>query len=212
MDEKAKAIQDASKLGAKALDSADKLGGFLSKVFGTLPEDVVGIIGADWLHHIRIRNAVKLSQRTEEIIKQRGIKDTIAMSPSIAIPLLESAQDESRDELQELWARLLANGMDPDRSQSVRISIISIVKSFDPLDAIILEKAFLSSKNGTYCDLVPIRSELKPTQDEFEISIQNLVRLGCCNRGTTRIEGHNTTSEVIEFTPLGREVIKACSL
>ncbi len=42
-----------------------ELGGFLGKVFGTLPQDTVGVLGGDWLHHIRVRNAKKLQKRTE---------------------------------------------------------------------------------------------------------------------------------------------------
>ena len=213
MNEKAKAIQEASKLGTKALETTDKLGSFLSRVFGTLPEDVVGIVGADWLHHIRIRNAARMSQRTEEILKQRGITKTHPMSPSVAIPLLQSAQDESRESLQELWARLLANGMDPDRCATVRLSIISIVKSFDPLDAVILERAYgLCGDGGSTSDILNLRAELQITQDEWEISLQNLERLGCLRRGTTSWKEGVKIEELIEFTPIGREIIRACSL
>jgi hypothetical protein len=99
MNEKAKAIQEASKFGTKALETTEKLSSFLSRVFGTLPDDVIGIVGADWLHHIRIRNIVKMAQRTDEILRERGITKTHPMSPSVAIPLLHSAQDESRESL-----------------------------------------------------------------------------------------------------------------
>lgn len=71
--EEVRALQEVAKFGTKALESGDKLGGFLSKVFGTVPSDVVGVVGGDWLHHIRIRNAAKLAQRTEEILRDRGI-------------------------------------------------------------------------------------------------------------------------------------------
>ena len=141
--EEAKAIQEVAKFGTKALESGDKLGGFLSKVFGTVPSDVVGVVGGDWLHHIRIRNVAKLAQRTEEILRNRGIlEQTEPMSPSVALPLLHAAQDETREQLREMWARMLANGMDSSRSASVRQSIIATVKGLDPLDAVILQMAF----------------------------------------------------------------------
>jgi hypothetical protein len=213
MNEKAKAIQEASKFGTKALETTEKLSSFLSRVFGTLPEDVIGIVGADWLHHIRIRNIVKMAQRTDEILRERGITKTHPMSPSVAIPLLHSAQDESRESLHELWARLLANGMDPNRSATVRLSIISIVKSFDPLDAVILERAYrLSEDEGRTSDITNLQAKLQITQDEYDISIQNLQRLGCFIHGTTSWKENVKTKEEVEFTPIGREIMRACSL
>lgn len=50
---------------------------------------------------------------------------------------LIGAQEESREELAELWARLLANAMDPNMN-SVRQSFIDAVKRMDPLDAVVL--------------------------------------------------------------------------
>ena len=64
-----KAAKEAVKETAKL---TRELGGFLSKVFGTLPQDTIGVLGGDWLHHIRIRNAYRLQRRTEEILSGRG--------------------------------------------------------------------------------------------------------------------------------------------
>jgi len=44
-DEQAKAIQELAKLGDHLLGTAEKSGHFLSKTFGTLPENLVGILG-----------------------------------------------------------------------------------------------------------------------------------------------------------------------
>lgn len=212
--EEAKAIQELSKFGTRALDSADKLSNFLSRVFGTLPADVVGVVGGDWLHHIRIRNAAKLVQRTEEILRNRGIFDqTEPMSPSVALPLLHAAQDETREQLREMWARMLANGMDPNRRGSIRQSVIAAVKGFDPLEALILQKAFDMLQNkDKLADSPGMEKELGVTSDEFRLSIDNLSRLGCISGTSGKSEGgtHITTS--VSLTPLGREVLRACSL
>lgn len=142
-DELSKAVPEALKFSTKALEIGGKLGSFLSRVFGAVPEDMVGVLGGDYLHHIRIRNAEKLMERTSKILKDRSIeKDTIPLSPNIALLLLNAAQDESREELQELWARMLANAMDLNRSSVVRQSVIAAVKAFDPLDAKVIEAAF----------------------------------------------------------------------
>ena len=213
-NEEVKAIQEFSKFGTRALDSADKLGNFLSKVFGTLPEDVVGVVGGDWLHHIRIRNASKLAQRTEEILYNRGIlNQTEPMSPSVALPLLHAAQDEAREQLREMWARMLANGMDPNRRGSVRQSVIAAVKGFDPLDALLLQKAFdMSPNKGKSSDFPGFEKELNATSDEVQLSISNLSRLGCISGTSSKFEGGIEITTEVSFTPLGREVLRACSL
>jgi hypothetical protein len=212
--EKAKAIQEAAKFGSKCLESGEKLGSFLSKVFGTLLSDVVGIVGGDWLHHIRIRNAAKLAQRTEEILSERGILDnTEPMSPSVALPLLHAAQDETRDLLREMWARLLANGMDPKRSQSVRRSIIATIKKLDPLDALVLQRAFdmLSIKDAPGHP-IGLDRLLDVSADELDVSLSNLSKLECIGSiGIESVEGVSVPTSV-QLTSLGREVVRACSL
>src|SRR6185437_15652234 len=112
--EQAKAVQEGSKAVGKAIDLTDKVGSFLGRVLGTPIEDAVGLVIGDRLHHARLRNADRLARRTEEILAQRNVKPE-PVSANLAIPLLQAAQDESREKLQELWARLLANAMDPKR-------------------------------------------------------------------------------------------------
>ncbi|WP_159441345.1 Abi-alpha family protein [Desulfopila aestuarii] len=214
LEEEAKAIQEVSKFGVKALDNADKLGGFLSKVFGTVPEDVVGVIGGDWLRHARIRNAAGLAKRTEEILRERGIENqTEPMSPSVAIPLLEAAQDETRKELHEWWCRLLANGMDPDRSHLVRVSIIETIKRLDPLDALVLEKLCEKADaeySTTFMITKDIGGALAVHQNEFELSIGNLTRLSCAIR--TPLTNDKSITHAVCIDRLGWEVIRSTRL
>jgi hypothetical protein len=92
--------------------------------------DLIGVAGGDYLGQVRRRNAIRMAHRTDEIISARHIQETVAISPSLAIPLLSAAGDESRPELQDLWARLLANAMDPARANNLRIEFIEAVKRF----------------------------------------------------------------------------------
>ena len=124
----------------KVKDATAQLEGFLSRVFGTAPKDAAGFLGGDWLREVRIRNLDSLAQQPEEVIRERRIENgTEPVSPSVAIRLLRAAQNESCDELRELWARLLANGMDASRSKSVRASVVKTVEQFDPLDGVLLQ-------------------------------------------------------------------------
>lgn len=209
-----KTVQEVSKLGTKALGTGDKLGGFLSRVFGAVPEDVVGLVGGDFLHHIRIRNAAKLQKRTDEILKERGIKnDTQPLSPNIALPLLNAAQNESREELQELWARMLANAMDPNLSSVVRQSIITAVQTFDPLDAKVLETSFkFTSKGVVNISASKVLESLGISWGEFETSLKNLDDLKCIKKYTKQGQPSMETTSGITITYFGREILRACSL
>ncbi|MHC4138973.1 MAG: hypothetical protein ACYSR1_03820, partial [Planctomycetota bacterium] len=59
-----KATTEGLKFGTKALETGEKLAGFLPRVFGTVPEDVAGVVGGDWLRQVRIRNADRLARKT----------------------------------------------------------------------------------------------------------------------------------------------------
>lgn len=113
MSEEAKAVAAVAGATGKAIDAATDLGGFAGKVLGTLPQDAVGLLG-DWVSHLRTRNAHRLQLKTDEILSSRNAVIE-PLSLVVARPLLEAAQDESREELVELWARLLANAMDLSR-------------------------------------------------------------------------------------------------
>src|SRR5207302_1314472 len=102
-DEQAKAIQEVAKTTGAALELTGKAGAYVGWVLGTVPADLVGVLGGDWLAQVRIRNLARYWERTKEILGDRGMTETTAVSPSIAVPLLQAAADESREELQELW-------------------------------------------------------------------------------------------------------------
>jgi hypothetical protein len=82
-------------------------------------------------------NLDALRRRTAEILRERDVQRPIELSPNQATELLTAAQDESRETLAELWARLLANAMDPNMN-NVRQSFIDAVKKMDPPDAVVL--------------------------------------------------------------------------
>jgi hypothetical protein len=137
----ANAVEAIAKTAGQALDVIHDTGGYLRHVFGEVPADLVGVLGGAWLHerHIRIRDALR--GRTEQLLRERNVEQTIELSPNMAAALIAGAQEESQEELAELWARLLANAMDP-RLRSVRHSFIEAVKAMDPTDALVLVELY----------------------------------------------------------------------
>lgn len=168
-DEQAKAIQEAIK-------TLQSVGEFLREALGTAPEDVVALLGGNWLKVRRAENLIRTLAKAKARLKRDGIK-VEAASLSLGLPILIAAADESRDELQDLWAKLLAAAADPDRAKSFRIAFIETVKKMDPLDAAVLQSAQAIGGNIRGETRNAFVAQLHVTRDEIDISIQNLQKL-----------------------------------
>ena len=124
-------LSDAEAEAAKELlKTAQGFGGFVRDILGTVPEDLIGLLGGDWLKVRRFENILRTIKKAHDRLEKDGIKPEAA-SLSVSLPILRAAADESREELQDLWADLLAASADPARSRSFRNEFIEIIK--DPI-------------------------------------------------------------------------------
>jgi len=182
-EEAPRALAESAKFGSRLLDSADKLGGYLADVAGRGPHDFVGVVIGDWLAHVRVRRWTKLQADTKRILEERGVKEPYEeISPSIAVPLLEAAVDETREELAELWAKLLAAASDPSRKNRVRSSLIATLKQMDPLDAKVLDalnKAYPAGFGQGSNARDQLTKSLAAAQDDILVSFARLEQLQC---------------------------------
>jgi len=178
-EESAKAIQEAAKFLSKLVEAGAGVGHYLDRIFGRVPDNLVGYLGGDWLLEHRVRNAERLRAETEQIRRRRGTQETADISPSVAIPLVQAAIDEDREGLRELWAKLLANAMDPERTHLVRPTLINLLKKLDPLDARALQQ-MAEAPMGPPGDIADALSKrLGISRDEAFFSIEHLYELGC---------------------------------
>jgi hypothetical protein len=156
----------------------EKGGSYLGTVLGTLPADLVGYYFGDPVRFKRAKRLMEMEAEIREHHERWGYKGTKEnLSPSLGIPLLEAASDESRERLKELWSKLVAAAMDPERKNLVRGSVIEAVKRMDPLDAIVLER-IESGSLGPANPANVLAQGLSVSQDEVVVSITNLQRLG----------------------------------
>jgi hypothetical protein len=203
-DAQAEAVKAVAGLGTTLVAEGGQLARYMGRVLGTAPEDAVGLVLGDPLHFVRTVIARALDQLVSKIFERRGVTDTQPVSPSVAIPLLRAAYDESRPELQQLWAELIAAAMDPKRSGRVRLSFIDTLKRFDPLDALVLRTRYTQSGDLSPNALEFSMKSLNTARDEIEISIGNLIALNCIfRRGADRHD--------FQITPYGRELMGVCS-
>ncbi|HKD24615.1 MAG TPA: Abi-alpha family protein [Xanthobacteraceae bacterium] len=174
----AHAIEEAAKTAGKAIDAASETGKYFSRVLGQVPENLVGILD-DWLYHKRARLWAEHNARTFEHLRRWGAKEPFEdPAPALAVPLIAAAIDEDREELKDLWARLLASAMHPDRKKRVRLSFIGILKQLDPLDALCLRALDEKKDSVAREEWHPmLMTRFAASADEIQVSIDKLREL-----------------------------------
>ena len=200
-DEEAKAAAALVPLGQTIAQESGDLARYVGRILGTAPHDAVGLILGDPLRFVRQALAARYDKLLTAIFARRQIESTQPVSPSVAIPLLRAAYDESRPELQKVWAELIAAAMDPKRSDRMRGSFIKTVLAFDPLDSVVLQCIMQKSPSVQVGTIV---SAIGREEDQVLISRDNLIGERC-------IEALPTDLRALNLTPYGRELMRACS-
>jgi Abortive infection alpha len=116
-------------------------------------------------------------RKARERLKRDGIK-VEAASLLIGLPIFEAASDEGREELQNIWASLLAAAADPARSKYFRVAFIETAKGMDPLDALLLNALRGVGGRMTNDARNSIAAQMHVSRDQVEVSIGNLSKLG----------------------------------
>jgi hypothetical protein len=170
---------EQAKLGQELVKAGSGLAGWFADLLGHLPEDLMGLLIGDRVRAKRIEKTAVLWHKTRERLRDRGI-DPEPPSLKYAIPILEAAADEENEELQDLWARLLAAAMDPKRRDAMRQAFIYTVKEMDPLDAAVLK--VIRDNGGAQWSPTgrdAIATRLACSRDEVIVSFQHLAKLDC---------------------------------
>jgi len=225
-NETAKAAQDIAKTTGKALEVAERVGSFLNKILGDAIAEVGGAIH-DWARLYRYKNLLRLQDKVEEIHRERKLQGkSVPVPPRFAIPLLQAASQEDDESIQDMWAGLIANATDPDKHLEPKKIFTDILSSLEPIDATILK--YLSSQGWLMHRNVPnggitiakIHSALGDSEEDIQLSLQNLHRLGCIideykatwDQIDTTSFGQRVTDPKTTFrpSPLGFSLLKAC--
>lgn len=153
IDEKVKNYSEIAKFGTQALQTAEKLGGFLKQIF-RVPVDAVSPFVVNWWRLCVLENTLKTAEEAQDVLKKRGIPldQTRPVLLKLGIPTLENGGLENDDSLRNIWAKLLANAMDPnfDHTQ-LRTAFIDVIKGLEPIEAAILKSfhEIIMSSSGT---------------------------------------------------------------
>jgi len=176
---------EQAKLGQQILQTVRGVGGSLADILDDLPKELVGLLAGDRVKVARARQLAILWANAKKHLHDRGIAEPEPPSLKLAIPILEAAADENNQELQDLWASLLAAAMDPKRRDWVRQSFIQIVKQMDPFDVPVL-KIIANNPLGYWspsgCDALVTNLQQDSSQNlrnDVLVSFEALAKLGC---------------------------------
>lgn len=136
--ESAKAVQEVAKTGQAAIEAFSDLGRYLAEAFGTVPEDFVGLAFGDRLRAKRLANALCVFREAFEGLSERNVAQTEEINLKHLRPLIEAISEESDETLQEMWARLLTNAMDPNSPVDLERTLIDTLRQLEPHDAVML--------------------------------------------------------------------------
>src|SRR5712664_3266802 len=171
---------EQAKLARELVAVGRDTGGYLADILGDLPKDLVGLLVGDRVKLLRAERLAKQWGKAKKRLKDRGVDPPEAPSLRLMLPILAAAADENREELQDLWERLLAAAMDPNRRKYVRQLLISTAAQMDPFDVLIFREVYGNpSGNWTPNGRDFMMAKLQSSQEEVLVSFDNLARLKC---------------------------------
>ncbi|MDC7683257.1 Abi-alpha family protein [Asticcacaulis sp. BYS171W] len=200
------ATETFSKQGSSAIGSAINL---ISQPATNYLSDWIGYKGGDALRVRRLERAARLIDEARERLAKRGI-DAQEPSPSVAIPLIETASLEERPEIAEMWLKLLAAAHDPATAKRVSKFFIEAIGKMEPDDALILNAIYDLEDERKSCnwkvDELRICLNGNFSWSQIVISFTNMVGIGLLqpiNHGAGQIEYKEVT-----LSARGRELLR----
>lgn len=213
-------VREVARTTGKAIDAGRELGGFVARFVDGPLEQASGIV-EDKLRYLRWERQVRLMMRAGEFLAQQGLRDPTRPVPlKVALPIFEAASMEEDDDLQDMWARLLVNAADADGGADVTRGLVTVLRDFGRLEARLLQVIHDAPQDKYPNGVIPtallpdkyleLEGETGLPQEPVQVALWHLMRLGCVDSGGTWAS--ITGIEHITITPLGRALVRACTL
>jgi len=219
--ESAKAVQEVAKTTGKAIDAMHHTGEFLAPHVEGVLAQVSGML-EDRLKYMRGVRLIRQGQRFQQELLANGGAAAVRKLPlNFAVDALEQGAMEQDDDLQDIWARLLANAVDATAETQPRRACISIIKDLSPLDVLVLAQIYavdqdvhqraivtheLPSRAYPAMDDIDLKTLPRPSA-EIQVSIANLERLGVAAYGVSW--GGGEVFDLVNQSTAGRAFMKA---
>jgi hypothetical protein len=192
------ATTEVAKTVGKGIDGLNGLGSFFARLFGPSMTEAGAYLG-DTIAFWRQMRGLEFAKKFQNRCEQLGFDlDTIRPIPlSLKYRIVEAASLEDTDEIQELWAELLAKSLNPDTNFVASKLHISLIREIGPAEAVLLEalkriEPLLVEVRSDYLNLETalearnqeIEAILNQKWRDFSLSdrdlaVKNLTRLDC---------------------------------
>ncbi len=207
----------------KGMDMTDSMGKFLAPFIQGSLTQATGMV-EDKLKYMRWERQMRFMKRANEKLQEFGITEIEKPLPlKYAIPIAQGASLEEDDYLQDLWINLLINSV-ANKKVEVKRVYMDILERISPLEAHILQKIYtFSFEENRHCtlamDCLPEyvylydekeRKALDLQNEEVELALMNLARIGCIS--PAKSVGGGELFSMVNMTLLGNKLYEACTL
>ncbi len=197
-----------TRAGRAIVEAGSDLAGYLAKMLGTVPEDLVGLAFGDALKAKRFENAEKILDATFERLAARGIDNPEQIATKQIQPLLGAISEESDESLQTLWADLLANTMDPNKDVHLQNVLIDALRKFETVDAITLKGLEGTNPKTQMTSAANLAKKINLRFGTTVISLTRLHEIGCLYLNTGNPS--KIFDSGLSLSALGEELLLAC--
>jgi hypothetical protein len=190
-------IIDSVNLPKQLIDIAEK---FLKKLLGPAVTESGELI-ADQIRFRRFKNQVVIFNKAKALLESKSIEPKQINLKTLS-PLLEYSSLEEEDNIQNIWANVIANISSFDTEQALNLKCIEILKEITPNEIILIDFLFtkfesdekitlekwkktewLKDRTKVYPDnsiFMPgdFKDELKMTQDQINLYVERLISYG----------------------------------
>lgn len=188
--------------------------------------DQIGELLGDRIKYWRFKNNVKVVQKAQEYVRQKGLK-VHEVETKTLIKLLEFSSLEEDETMQDRWARLLAETATSKSGFSAHLTFVEILDQISPQEATVLENLFRALCADGFIQTGPtytFSSEYAPKYNvgntvdlhvhEADILFDNLDRLKLIEYDPTKStfdRKEYIDKRRVTLTPLGIAFLEACS-
>jgi hypothetical protein len=116
----------------------------IQSLFGPAATEA-GLLLRDQVKHWRAKRTIRLFEHTKALLAEAKIQPT-QVPLKILLPIIDNASIEDEDDLQDIWANLLANAADPRKSDEVVPTFLAILKELSSRDVMFLQALFSQSR------------------------------------------------------------------
>jgi len=197
----------------------------IEKISGPAAEEV-GLMIQDHVKVYRFKRQVRLLQRTKEFLNDAGL-GIHSVPPKILLPIMDYASVEGDDELQDLWAALLANAASEASAITVLPAFLEVLKQLSACEVQFLSRTYDEvledeariQKSGAIVatgSRITITARLRKDLNQLtDVMIGNLERLGLIelieptSLLRVKLEPDNFAYDEV-LTPFARAFVIAC--